>query len=94
MNEFLYEFIERESFNVYIIHCNSSETMVAYFCPLNESYFLSNTLLYTRLFSPRVMFAHLHLQTVWAHLQFAQTHLCLKIDNLRHWNLHSLKFAH
>lgn len=58
MNEFLYEFIERESFNVYII------------------------------IVPKLWW---HTS---AHLQFAQTHLCLKIDNLRHWNLHSLKFAH
>lgn len=34
------------------------------------------------------------LQTVSPNLEFAQTHLCLKIDNMKHWNSPSLKFAH
>lgn len=51
------------------------------------------TLLYTGLFSPRLIFAHLRLQTVSLRLEFAQKQLSLKRDNKKHLNLPSLKFA-
>lgn len=41
----------------------------------------------------RVIFAHLNLQTVSPRLEFTQTGLCFKRDNLRQWNWPSLKFA-
>lgn len=41
---------------------------------------------YTRLFSPRVVFALPHLQTVSTRFEFANTQLCIKKDNRRHWN--------
>uniref|UniRef100_K1PC66 Uncharacterized protein n=1 Tax=Magallana gigas TaxID=29159 RepID=K1PC66_MAGGI len=39
-----------------------------------------------------VIFALLHLRTVSPRLEFAQTQLCLKKDNMRPWNSPSLKF--
>lgn len=50
-------------------------------------------ILYTWLFSPRVIFVHLHSLTVSHHLQFAKTESFLKKDNMRHWNFPSLKFT-
>lgn len=47
-------------------------------------------ILYTVLFSPRVIFILLHLQMVSPHLNFTQTQLCTK-EIL--WYLPSLKFA-
>lgn len=38
-------------------------------------------ILFTELFSPRVIFALLHLQTGLPHIEFAQTELCSKRDN-------------
>lgn len=43
---------------------------------------------------PRVIFALQRLQTVSTHVGIAQTQLCFKGDNLRPWNLLTLKFAH
>lgn len=42
---------------------------------------------------PHAIFVLLPFQTVSPHLEFAQTWLCLKKDNLRHWHSPSLKFA-
>lgn len=39
------------------------------------------------LFSPRAICALLHLQTILPSVEFAQIQLCLKKDNLKHWNL-------
>lgn len=39
------------------------------------------------LFSPRAICALLHLQTILPGVEFAQIQLCLKKDNLKHWNL-------
>lgn len=52
-----------------------------------------NEILYTGLFSLRVIFALLQLETDSLSLKFAKTMLCLKRDNWRHWNSPSLKFA-
>lgn len=49
--------------------------------------------MFTGLFSPRGLYTPLHLQAVSPRLEFAQTQLCLKKDNMRHWHSPSLKFA-
>lgn len=49
--------------------------------------------LYTGLFSLRVIFALLHLQSASSYLQFAHTQLWQKRYYLWQWNLPSLKFA-
>lgn len=41
-------------------------------------------LLYTGLFSPRVIFVLLQLETVFP-IWMSRRHSCVKIDNLRHW---------
>lgn len=61
------------------------------FCE-NNLCFQFEGLSYTGLFSPCIFFALLHLQTVAPCLKLAQS--WVKKDNLRHWNLPSLKFAH
>lgn len=43
----------------------------------------------TGLFFALCYFRLLHLRTVSLHLEFTRIHLCLKIDNFRHWNLPS-----
>lgn len=49
-----------------------------------DHYFHISCLPCTVLFSPRVMLAHLHLQTGSSLLQFAKTQLRLERNNLRH----------
>lgn len=46
-----------------------------------------------KLFSPRVMFALLHMQIVSPCLEFDQALLCLKRYDLRHWNSSRFIFA-
>lgn len=46
-----------------------------------------------KLFSPRVMFALLHMQVVSPCLEFDQALLCLKRYNLKHWNSPRFIFA-
>lgn len=46
-----------------------------------------------KLFSPRVMFALLHMQIVSPCLEFDQALLCLKRYNLKHWNSPRFIFA-
>lgn len=50
-------------------------------------------ILYTKLFSPRVMFALLHMQVVSPCLEFDQALLYLKRYNLKHWNSPRFIFA-
>lgn len=56
-------------------------------------YNLTELLLYTGFFSPRVIFGPFHLQTPSPRLEFAKTQFCLKRDNLRHRNLPSFKYT-
>lgn len=50
-------------------------------------------LVYTGIFLPCVIFSLLHLQTFLPRLEFTQTQLCSKRDNLGQWNSPSLNFA-
>lgn len=58
----------------------------------NMVWFFWFALVYKRLFSPHVIFALLHLQTLVPSLEFKDT-LGYQRNNLLHWYLPSLKFA-